>query len=44
MCGLLGLYFLSFIPSWTGYHLGITLHLLAEPVLSLLYNCGPFDH
>ena len=43
-CGLLGLYFLSFILSWTGYRSSITLHLLAEPVLSLLYNRGPFNH
>jgi len=31
MYGLLGSYFLPFIPSWTEYCSGITLHLLASP-------------
>ena len=44
MCGLLGSYFLPFIPSCTGYRLGITLHLLAKPVFFLLYDRGPFGH
>ena len=38
--GFLSSYFLPFIPSWTGYHLGKSLHLPTEPVLFFSMTMG----
>ena len=35
---LLSSYFLPFIPSWTGYHSGKSLHLPTKPMLSSLWS------
>ena len=43
MCGLLGLYFLPFIPSWIWYRLGKSLHLPAKPILPSLWPWAFLD-